>query len=79
MKLNLEELHYISIIVDSIVDTEELMSNSTLNRREVNSFVKEWIKYYKKKNDIEVMRKNDFLQISNQCIEEYHQKNFRKK
>ena len=76
MKLNLEELHYISIIVDSIVDTEELMSNSTLNRREVNSFVKDWIKFYKKKNDIEVMRKNDFLQISNQCIEEYHQKKF---
>ncbi|WP_279051836.1 hypothetical protein [Intestinibacter bartlettii] len=40
MKLSIEELHYISIIVDSIVDTEGLVNDDILNRGEVNNFVR---------------------------------------
>ena len=40
LKLSIEELHYISIIVDSIVDTEGLVNDDILNRGEVNNFVR---------------------------------------
>nr|DAO59705.1 MAG TPA: hypothetical protein [Caudoviricetes sp.] len=33
-------MHYISIIVDSIVDTEGLVNDDILNRGEVNNFVR---------------------------------------
>lgn len=77
MKLSIEELHYISIIVDSIVDTEGLVNDDILNRGEVNNFVKDYIKSYKEKNNIESMKKDDFLRVSDKCINEYHLNNIK--
>lgn len=77
MKLNLEELHYISIIVDSIVDTEGLVNDDILDRRSVDNFIKDWIKSYKEKNNIKSMKKDDFLRVSDKCINEYHLNNIK--
>lgn len=72
MKLTIQELHYISIIVDSIIDGEDLLSNNIPSRKNIDNFVKDWIKTYKEKNRIKEMTKNDFLKISDICIEKYY-------
>ena len=68
MKLKIQELHYISIIVDSIMDFGQI----GLNRKDVYEYMKEWIMSYKIENNIEEMTKENFLEISDKCIEDFH-------
>ena len=68
MKLKIQELHYISIIVDSIIDFGQM----GLNRKDVYEYMKEWIMSYKIENNIEEMTKENFLEISDKCIEDFH-------
>lgn len=68
MKLKIQELHYISIIVDSIIDFGQI----GLNRKDVYEYMKEWIMSYKIENNIEEMTKENFLEISDKCIEDFH-------
>ena len=68
MKLKIQELHYISIIVDSIMDFGQI----GLNRKDVYEYMKEWIMSYKLENNIEEMTKENFLEISDKCIEDFH-------
>ena len=68
MKLKIQELHYISIIVDSIMDFGQI----GLNRKDVYEYMKEWIMSYKMENNIEEMTKENFLEISDKCIEDFH-------
>ena len=68
MKLKMQELHYISIIVDSIMDFGQM----GLNRKDVYEYMKEWIMSYKLENNIEEMTKENFMEISDKCIEDFH-------
>lgn len=68
MKLKIQELHYISIIVDSIMDFGQI----GLNRKDVYEYMKEWIMSYKLENNIEEMTKENFMEISDKCIEDFH-------
>ena len=56
----MQELHYISIIVDSIMDFGQM----GLNRKDVYEYMKEWIMSYKLENNIEEMTKENFMEIS---------------
>lgn len=75
MKITLEEFHYINIIVDSMMDGDEMLNRNKLNRKDVYEYMKKWVISYKEDNNIEEMRKEDFLKISDKCIEEYHLNN----
>lgn len=68
MKLKIQELHYISIIVDSIIDFGQI----GLNRKDIYEYMKDWIMSYKMENNIEEMTKENFLEISDKCIEDFH-------
>ena len=79
MELNSNELNFISTLVDKIMGLKDIIYVLDLDRKEVNDFVKNWIKSYKDKNNIETMNieamdEVDFYIISNECSVDYQNK-----
>lgn len=73
-----EELEQMRKIIESILNTNELMKYTirddkfNIDTVDVVEFVKDWITNYKLDNNIDVMTKDDFINISKDCINDFN-------